>query len=102
MGVLDVFALIVIAIVIALVIWLVVLFGTLPGNIARKRGHPQVDAITALGWIGVITMGISWFIGIVWAYTTPVGTGSADLALDARIKALESQLEQLRAGEGAS
>ena len=102
MGVLGVFALIVIAIMISLVIWLVVLLGTLPGNIARKRGHPQADAITALGWIGVITLGVGWFIGIVWAYTIPAGAGSSDLALNNRIKALESQLEQLRAGEGAS
>ena len=102
MDFLDIFALIVIAILLAVVIWLVVLLGSMPGNIAKKRGHPQTDAIQALGWIGIITLGVSWFIGIVWAYTKPIGGSSTDLALDARIKTLESQLEQLRSGEDAS
>ena len=54
--VLDIFALVVIAVLISVVIWLVVLFGNLPGEIARKRKHPQADAITALGWIGLISI----------------------------------------------
>ena len=102
MDFLDIFALIVIAILLAVVIWLVVLLGSMPGNIAKKRGHPQTDAIQALGWIGIITLGVSWFIGIVWAYTKPIGGSSTDLALDARIRTLENQLEQLRSGEDAS
>jgi hypothetical protein len=73
MDFLDIFALIVMAILLAVVIWLVVLLGSMPGNIAEKRGHPQVDAIKALGWIGLITMGVGWFIAIVWAYTVPMG-----------------------------
>ena len=102
MDFLDIFALIVMAILLAVVIWLVVLLGSMPGNIAKKRGHPQTEAIQVLGWIGIITLGISWFIAIVWAYTNPVGDSSKDVALDARIKTLESQLEQLQSGEGGS
>ena len=102
MDFLDIFALIVMAILLAVVIWLVVLLGSMPGNIAKKRGHPQTEAIQALGWIGIITLGISWLIAIVWAYTKPAGKNSTDPALDARIKALESQLEQLQRGEDAS
>ena len=103
MDFLDIFALIVMAILLAMVIWLVVLLGSMPGNIAKKRGHPQTEAIQVLGWIGIITLGISWFIAIVWAYINPVvGNSSSDLALDARIEALESQLEQLQSGEGGS
>ena len=102
MDFLDIFALIVIAILLAAVIWLVVLLGSMPGNIAKKRGHPQTEAIQALGWIGIITLGISWFIAFVWAYTNPAGKSPTDLALDARIKAIEGQLEQLQSGERAS
>ncbi len=98
----DIFALIVMAILLAVVIWLVVLLGSMPGNIAKKRGHPQTEAIQVLGWIGIITLGISWFIAIVWAYTNPVGDSSTNVALDARIQAIESQLEQLQSGEGGS
>jgi hypothetical protein len=47
--VLDIFALVVIALLIAVVIWLVVLHGNMPGEIARKRNHPEAEAISALG-----------------------------------------------------
>jgi hypothetical protein len=90
------------AILLAVVIWLVVLLGSMPGNIARKRGHPQAEAIQALGWIGIITLGVSWFIGIVWAYTKNDGAGSTESALEARVQALENQLEQLQPREDAS
>jgi len=99
MDALDVFALVVIAILLALVIWLVVLLGSWPGNIARKRNHPQADAITALGWIGIITLGASWLIAIVWAYYQPKDTAGD---LKKRIESLEDQLRQLQTGGGES
>jgi len=99
MGVLDIFALVVIAILIAVVIWLVVLLGSMPGNIANKRNHPQADAITALGWIGIITMGASWLVAIVWAYYTP-STSRGEL--EKRIESLEKQLRQTQASGGES
>ena len=98
MGILDIFALIVMGILLAVVIWLVVLLGSMPGNIAKAHGHPQAEAIQVLGWIGIITLGISWFIAITWAYTKPIGKASADPGLDARVKALENQIEQLQGG----
>lgn len=92
---LDIFALIVIALLISFVIWLVVFLGNMPGNIARKRNHPQVQAITALSWIGLITMGIGWFIAVVWAYYKPA---ASDSELQQQVENLESQLRQLQAG----
>jgi hypothetical protein len=53
--VLDIFALVVIALLTGVVIWLVVLLGNMPGEIARKRNHPQAEAISALGWIAEYT-----------------------------------------------
>jgi len=100
--ILDIFALIVITLLIAVVIWLVVLLGNMPGDIARKRNHPQVAAITALGWIGLITMGIGWFIAMVWAYYIPDSPDAADSDLQQRVKDLENQLQQLQAGGGES
>lgn len=102
MSVLDIFALVVIAILIAVVIWLVVLLGSMPGNIAKKRGHPQADAIQALGWIGIITMGVGWLIAIVWAYTKPAGSQFGDRGLEDRVKTLEARIEQLQGAEGES
>ena len=99
---LDIFALIVITLLIAVVIWLVVLLGNMPGDIARKRNHPQVAAITALGWIGLITMGAGWFVAMVWAYYIPENSAAADSDLQERVNNLESQLKHLQAGGGES
>ena len=96
---LDIFALVVIAILLALVIWLVVLLGNMPGDIARKRQHPQAEAISALGWIGLITMGVGWFVAIVWAYYKP---GAAEADLNKRIEDIESKLEALQTEGGES
>ncbi|GMR15322.1 MAG: hypothetical protein BMS9Abin30_0948 [Gammaproteobacteria bacterium] len=93
--VLDIFALVVIALLIAVAIWLVVLLGSWPGNIARKRNHPQAEAITALGWIGIITLGASWLVAVVWAYYIPSSVIESDL--QTRVEALESQLKQAQA-----
>lgn len=102
MGGLDIFALLVIILLIAVVIWLVVLLGSLPGNIARKRNHPQAEAINALGWIGIITLGVSWFVAIAWAYYKPAAASGSNEALEARVKNLENQLQQLKAGGSES
>ena len=96
--VLDIFALLVIILLIGVVIWLVVLLGNLPGEIARKRNHPQAEAITALGWIGLITLGVGWFVAIVWAYFKPDIADSTESDLQQRVDGLENQLRQLRAG----
>ena len=88
---LKIFALIVMFVVAAVLIWLLVILGSLPGKIARKREHPQADAITALGWIGIITMGVAWLIAIVWAYTKPL-TNSGQLSeLQERVADLEKR-----------
>ena len=96
---LDIFALVVIALLLGVVIWLVVLLGNMPGEIDRKHNHPQAQAITALGWIGLITMGLGWFIAIVWAYYKP---DAADSDLQQRVNDLEDQLQQLQAEGGES
>ena len=96
---LDIFALVVIAILLAVVIWLVVLLGNMPGDIARKRQHPQAEAISALGWVGIITMGLGWFVAIVWAYYKP---GAADTDISRRVEDLENKLKELQAEGGES
>ena len=96
---LDIFALIVIAILLAAVIWLVVFLGNVPGDIARKRNHPQSEAISALGWIGLITMGLGWFVAMVWAYYKP---DASDPGLQKRVDELEDQIRQLQKEGGES
>jgi len=97
--VLDIFALIVMAVLVAVVIWLVVLLGSLPGKIADERGHRQADAIRALGWIGIITLGVGWLVAIVWAYAKPLPSGGSNAELEDRVAELEKQLARAGSGE---
>jgi hypothetical protein len=92
--VLDIFALVVMGILVALVIVLVVKLGPIPGNIAKSRGHRQADAVNALGWIGVVTLGLAWPIALVWAYTRS-DEQHADY-LSERVATLEAELSALK------
>ena len=58
--------------------WAVV--GMMPGRIARRRNHPQADAIAVCGWFGVLTMGVLCPLAFIWAYTN----SSTDNARDER------------------
>jgi hypothetical protein len=71
---LDIFAFAVFAIILAAVVILIVFLGSLPGNIARKRGHPQATAITAAGWLSLAGFGVFWPLALIWAF---LGPGSA-------------------------
>jgi len=95
----DIFALIVILVILAAAIWIVVTLGSLPGQIAREKDHPQAEAINILGWIGILTLGVGWFAAIVWAYAKPPGAVNAELLH--RIDELEAELAKLRTGETA-
>ena len=95
---LDIFALIVMGILIAVIIIAVVKLGPLPGNIAKKRGHPQADAINVLGWIGVITLGLAWPFALVWAFTRTAEQQATYLS--ERVALLETELAALKSEGG--
>jgi len=46
---------------------------SLPGEIARKRGHPQFEAITVCSILGLLIFPL-WMFALVWAYAGVVGT----------------------------
>lgn len=92
----DIFALIVILIIVAAAIWIVVTLGSLPGQIAREKNHPQAEAINILGWIGILTLGVGWFVAVVWAYAKPPGAVNAELLN--RVAELETQVAELSSG----
>ena len=71
------FAWFVMALLFGVVVWLIVMLGSLPKKIALKRDHPQVDAINAASWIGLLLMGVGWPIAFVWAHlrSGPIGSG---------------------------
>jgi len=74
-GVLDAFAFVVFAILIAVAVVIIVSLGKLPGQLARRWGHPQAAAINAASWIGMATGGLLWPLAFIWAFITPSGRG---------------------------
>lgn len=91
---LEIFALIVLGVVLAAGIWLVVTIGNIPGNIARAAQHPQADAISVLAWIGLLTMGLGWFIALVWARMKPAPPATVP---DERFAELEARVARMEA-----
>ena len=71
MSALDIFALFILLVLACAAVWTWVILGMLPGQIARRRNHPQADAISVCGWWGVITMGLLLPVAFIWAYTKP-------------------------------
>ena len=69
MSPLDLFALFVLLVLLVAAVAVWVVLGMMPGKIARKRNHPQADAINVCGWWGVITMGLLLPLAFIWAYT---------------------------------
>ena len=43
----------------------------MPGRDARKRGHPDAEAIALLGWLGLPLAGLGWLVAMVWARYRP-------------------------------
>ena len=82
-------ALVVIIMLICLTATVIVQLGTLPGKIARKRNHPQADAVNAASWIG-LALGIFWPLAFIWAFYSAPGRSSEIEELRARIDALEA------------
>ncbi|MGI9429116.1 MAG: DUF3302 domain-containing protein [Bythopirellula sp.] len=103
---LDYVALFVIVFMICGAAAVIVALGSLPGKIARKRGHPWPDAVNVASWIGLAT-GVFWPIAFIWAYlpvpassgsASATGTGSdADLSsLQAKVSVLEETIAELQ------
>ena len=61
-------AIVVITVLLLAIAAAIIALGSLPAKIARKRNHPQVDAINAASWIGLALAGVGWPIAFVWAF----------------------------------
>jgi uncharacterized BrkB/YihY/UPF0761 family membrane protein len=67
-GILDAFAFVVFVVLALVAVVIVVSLGKIPGQLARKWGHPQAAAINATSWIGIATGGLLWPIAFIWAF----------------------------------
>jgi len=44
---------------------------TLPGVIAKKRRHPQAEAIEITAYLGLLAFPL-WMLALIWAYLKPI------------------------------
>lgn len=65
---LDLLAWIVLAILLAVIVLVIWLMGSMPGYVARRRGHPWAEAVGVAGWITLIFGFVLWPIAMIWAY----------------------------------
>ena len=69
----DILAIVVLIIVPLGAVVLFWLVHVLPEKIAKKRHHPQQDAIHTLCLLSLVFGGLLWPVAWLWAYTRPVG-----------------------------
>lgn len=68
--------------------------GGWPGAIARSRNHPQADAISVCGWMGIITI-VLWPVAMVWAHIVP-GRAARDGGDNRPVTEMSAALAKLR------
>ncbi len=68
MSTLDLFAWVVLAILVASAVAMIFIAGSLPGHIARTRGHPWAQAVRVAGWVTLLFGFVLWPIALIWAY----------------------------------
>lgn len=80
MSILDLFAWIVLAILTASAIAMICIAGSLPGHVARTRGHPWAQAVRMAGWITLFFGFALWPLALIWAYVdAPAPRRGSDL-----------------------
>ena len=78
----------------------------IPYKIAKKRNHPQQDAIYVAGWVSLLTLNVMWPFLWIWAslYQEDRGWGfqqskgldnEANRSLETRLDQLQSRFDEL-------
>jgi hypothetical protein len=94
-------ALAVLAMMVAMVVALFVVLGSLPGHIAKKRGHPNAKAIQIGGWATLLLAVVGWPFVLMWAMSGPKSdrdpdvTGANDDEMKQRIHELSQRVETM-------
>jgi hypothetical protein len=68
MPILDLFAWIVLAILVVSAVAMILIAGSLPGHIAKTRGHPWAQAVRMAGWLTLFFGFVLWPLALIWAY----------------------------------
>ena len=94
---LDIFAWIVLIVLIAAVVAGWIVLAMLPGKMAKKRDHPQAEAVNVAGWLGALTLGLFWPLALIWAFYKPGAHREGNSQSDQGVAALEQRITELEA-----
>jgi len=101
---LSYFALAVLLFGLLLVFYTFIFIHDIPYEQAKKRNHPQADAIHVACWLSLFTLHAIWPLVFLWAIAKPRplnvaitsgGLGGLDTATQERIAELEARLRKL-------
>ena len=100
---LEIASLFLILFAVIIIVWGIAVVHTLPGKIATKRKHSQVEAIEIMSYLGLLVFPL-WMGALIWAYLVPVKlkatveTPAQDAALAAQALAATVQVGEEQAG----
>lgn len=90
---------------ITLVFYTFIYIHEIPYELAKKRNHPQTDAIYVACWLSLFTLHALWPLVFLWAITNPralpvklVGESGEGSELLNRLQALEQEIAALKGG----
>ena len=106
---LNYFALAITLMGVSLVFYGFIFIHDIPYQIAKKRDHPQVEAIHVACWLSLFTLHALWPLVFLWAITNPKalpvklvgGAPGAGDDLVRRIEAMEAVIARLKQGPAA-
>ena len=81
-------------VVITVLVYGIIAIHDIPASIARKRNHPQADAIEAAGWVSLFLMHALWPFLWIWAMTYKPEDENKK---DTKLKTMEDKLEHVQA-----
>lgn len=99
---LDYFALVLLFFVVIVMFYGIIAIHDIPYEIAKKRNHPQQDALHIAGWVSLFTLHVLWPFLWIWAtlYREDRGWGfgtvvKRELELEEKVKELSTNLLEM-------
>lgn len=93
---LDYFALGILFFVVVVIFYGVIAIHDIPYEIAKKRNHPQQDALHIAGWVSLFTLHAIWPFLWIWATLYREDRGWGFSTVMKREQALEDDVKALR------
>ena len=98
---LNYFSLVILCIGLTLMFYAFIYIHDIPYSIAKKRKHPQAEAIHYACWLSLFTLHAIWPIVFIWALIdhkpipVRIAGGEADAGMQEKLAALENRIREL-------